>query len=490
MKLDSLYSRIALVFAAVLIAFGMALGWLSYSAAKFHQQDVMQQLSRGLADHIASHEPLMTANGIDRKAMDELFHMATAVNPSIEIYLLDPEGLILAHSPPPGELDLDRVSFAPIRAFMSGRSLPIVGDNPRNAGRQDVFSVAAIERRGRTAGFLYIVLLGDMYRQMVDDARLNYVLRSAVWTAAAALGLAMLVGLAAFAWITRPLNALTRSVQAFENGDHASRMQVEKSDAIPTDEIGRLSRAFANMTDRLAAQMKELQRQDDLRRELVANISHDLRTPLTSMQNYLETLARMGESLSALERQHYLEVAVRQSHRVAKLAQQLFELALLECAETQPQPEVFLLSELVQDIAQKFALATGDKGVSLTTHLDPKGLFVCGDIGMIERVFTNLIDNAIRYTLAGGQIRIEAARAGEDIRVQVADTGVGIAAEYLPGLFLRTSPLRNPPERGNGGLGLLIANRILTLHGARIAVVSELGRGTSFSFALPAAGPG
>ena len=101
----------------------------------------------------------------------------------------------------------------------------------------------------------------------------------------------------------------------------------------------------------------------------------------------------------------------------------------------------------MQDIAQKFALATGDKGVSLTTHLDPKGLFVCGDIGMIERVFTNLIDNAIRYTLGGGQIRIEAARAQEVIRVQVVDNG------------------------------------------ARIAVVSELGRGTSFSFALPAARP-
>ena len=487
MKLDSLYSRIALVFAVVLITFGAVLGWLSYAAAKYHQHDVMQRLSSGLAKHIASHEQLLGANGINRKAVHDVFQMAVAVNPSIEIYLLDAEGRILAHSPPNDRLALERVSMAPIHAFLTGRSPPILGDSPRDAQQQGVFSVAPIESEGRNLGYLYIVLLGDMYRQMAEDARRDYALRTALWIGVAALGLALLAGLAAFGWITRPLNALTRSVRAFENG----KLSDNRNEATrATDEIARLSLAFDHMSQRLAAQMLELKRQDDLRRELVANVSHDLRTPLTSIQNYLETLARMGENLPPAERQQYVEVAVRHSQRVAKLAQQLFELARLECEETLPQAEIFSLSELVQDIGQKFSLAASIKGVRLTTRTDPEGLFVLGDIGMIERVITNLVDNAIRHTLEGGKVRLETAQTEGGIEVRVVDTGVGIAAEYLPRLFERDSPLRHGAGRGGGGLGLLISDRILTLHGARMVVASESGQGTTFSFALPAAHPG
>ena len=321
LRLDSFYSRIACVFALVLIAFGAALGWLAYAAAKYHQHDVMQQLSRNLAQHITSHESLMSADGVDRKAVEALFDMTMAVNPSIEIYLLDADGAILAHSPPEGALAVPQVSLEPIHAFLAGRSLPILGDSPRNATRKDVFSVAPITHDGRAVGYLYIVLLGDMYRQMAEDARRDYVLHTALWVGAAALAMALIAGLTAFGWITRPLNKLTRSIQAFENGELVDKTSRTSETPVATDEITRLALAFEHMTDRLAAQMAELRRQDDLRRELVAKISHDLRTPLTSMQSYLETLSRMGESLSAIERQQYLEVAVRQSHRVTKLAQ-------------------------------------------------------------------------------------------------------------------------------------------------------------------------
>ena len=362
MNLHSLYSRIGLVFAAVLVTFGTLLGWLSYTAAKDHQHEVMQQLSRDLAGNIASHGPLMGPNGLDRQAVDELFRMAVALNPSIEIYLLDGDGVILAHSPRDGRLALDRVSLQPIRAFVAGVPLPILGDSPRSAGRQEIFSAAPIVIEGRSAGYLYVVLVGGMYRDMANEALQDYARSTAAWIGAAGLGLALPVGLAAFAWITRPLNRLTRSMQAFENsGETVSPGRKAASG----DEISRLAIAFDHMARRLAAQMVELKRQDNLRRELVANISHDLRTPLTSMQNYLETLLRAGDTLAAAERQQYLEVAVRQSQRVAKLSQQLFELARLECEETLPQAEIFSLAELLQDIAQKFALTANDKSVRL-----------------------------------------------------------------------------------------------------------------------------
>ena len=499
MKFDSLYSRIAVVFAAVLIAFGALLGWLSYTAAKVHQHEVMQRLSRDLASHMSSRGPLIGAGGPDLNAVRELFKMAVVVNLMIEVYLLDADGLILANSAPQGRLARERVALAPIHAFMRGDPLPVLGDSPRDASRQDIFSAVPLMIDNRIVGYLYVLLVGGMYRQLADEALQGFAVRSAAWIGAAGLGLALLVGLAAFAKITRPLNRLTRSVQAFEHLDtvnehphneHPHSPERHATGAASGDEISRLAAAFDRMSGQLNAQMRELQRQDGLRRELVANVSHDLRTPLTSMQNHLETLLRIGDDLASADRQRYLEVAVRQSQRVARLVQQLFELAQLECEETLPDVEIFSLSELLQDIAQKFALVAADKAVQLVTTAQPQELFVRGDIGMIETVITNLLDNAISHTPAGGSVSLEAVRSSAAVEVRVVDTGAGIAAEHLPGLFERGSPLRRSARRSGGGLGLRIAGRILVLHGTRISVASEAGRGTTFCFALPAAQPG
>lgn len=110
-----------------------------------------------------------------------------------------------------------------------------------------------------------------------------------------------------------------------------------------------------------------------------------------------------------------------------------------------------------------------------------------GDIGMIERVISNLLDNAIRHTPEGGEIRLEARRDGRDIEVCVIDTGQGISAEHLPGLLERGSPLRMMAAQRGGGLGLLIAKRILGLHGTGISAASRVGHGTRISFVLPVA---
>ena len=488
MMLRTLYSRIALVFALLLCAFGAALGWLAWTAAKYHQHEVMQEVYRGLAANIANRVPLSggTANP---HAMDEVLRMSAAVNPSIEIYVLASDGRIVAHVPRDVPLARTRVELAPLRAFVAGERLPLLGDSPRLASGREIFSAAPIVVDGRAAGYVYVVLVGDMYRQMAETARRDYALRTALWVGVVALALALAIGLVAFAGITRPLRKLTNAVDAFERDASLLDTALPRSPSLPTDEITRVTESFERMKTRLAVHVDELKQQDSLRRELVANISHDLRTPLTSMQNYLETLTRTGETLSPADRRQYLEVALRQSQRVAKLAGELFELARLECTETLPQPEVFSLSELMQDVAQKFALAAADKRIALRADPTPGALFVRGDIAMIERAISNLLDNAIRHTPADGEVSLAASSTHAGVEVRIEDTGVGIAAEHLPHLFERYSPLRETSRRAGGGLGLQIAKRILALHGSGIAVASKPGCGTTFRFALPPALP-
>jgi len=487
MRFRSLYSRIALVFAALTLLFGGLCGGLDLVAAKNHQQEIVQRLSRGLAGHIASHWPLAKDEGFDGKALSELFHMLMIVNPSIELYLLDAKGHILAYDAPPGRVRLNEVDLAPVTAFLEGGALPLKGDNPRRPGRREVFSATAVQRDGQTAGYLYIVLAGDEYQRLAEDVWQGQVFQSVIWTGAGALFLTLVAGLGLFSLVTRRLNALTHTIAAFDDTGFAGGLKLDRAIQDSPDEIGQLASTFLRMAERIAAQVQQIKSQDELRREMVANVSHDLRTPLTSMQGYLETMLRKSDQLSPSEQKRYLEVAVRQSQKVAHMAQELFELAKLECEEVQPSIERFSLQDLVQDVVQKFELAAAHKKVHISTQFLHTIPLVYADIAMIERVFANLIDNALRHTPEGGQIELALSReAGDRVLVTVEDSGTGIASEHLPGLFERDSPLRAAPRKhSGGGLGLLITKRILELHGSTIKAFSAQGLGARFTFSLP-----
>ncbi|UZR30054.1 sensor histidine kinase [Methylococcus mesophilus] len=488
MKFRSLYSRIALTFAALVLLFGGLCGGLDLVAAKNHQQEIIQRLSRGLAEHIASHWPLLNGEGFDGKAVSELFHMLMIVNPSIELYLLDAKGAILAYDAPPGRVRLKEVSLAPLRGLLEGGALPVKGDNPRRPDRREIFSATPLKRDGRIIGYLYIVLAGDEYQRLAEDVWQGHVFQSVMWTGAGALLLTLVAGLGLFSLVTRRLDALTRTIAAFDDASFSGTLQLDGALQSSPDEIGRLAATFSRMAERIAAQVQHIKSQDTLRREMVANVSHDLRTPLTSMQGYLETMLRKSDRLSPAERQQYLEVAVRQSRRVAHLAQELFELAKLECEEVRPSFERFSLQELVQDVAQKFELAADAKGVRIAARFRDRIPLVYADIAMIERVLTNLIDNALRHTPEGGEIDLTLrCEAGDRVTVRVEDSGAGIASELLPSLFERDSPLRRDSGRHmGGGLGLLISKRMLELHGSTIEALSGEGRGAVFTFSLAA----
>lgn len=492
MRSRSLYSRIALTFAVLILLFGGLCGGLDLIAAKNHQQEIVQRLSRGLAEHIAGHWPLLKADALNSRAVGELFDMLMVVNPSIEVYLLDPNGLILAHQAPPGRLQRQQVALAPIQAFLDGSPLPLKGDNPRSPEGREIFSATSLQKNGRSVGYLYIVLAGDDYHRLAQDVWQGHVFQSAIWTGAGALCLTLVAGLGLFALITRRLDALTRTIAAFDEVSFSGTLHVDPAVQKSPDEIGRLACTFIRMAERIATQMQQIKSQDELRREMVANVSHDLRTPLTSIQGYLETLLSKSDKLSPSEQYRYLEIAVRQSRRVAHLAQELFELAKLECEEVRPDRERFQVQELIQDLVHKFELAANDRHVSIAADILEDLPSVYADIGMIERVLTNLIDNALRHTPAGGQIRLELSYDHPDrvVVVRVSDTGSGIAEEYLPGLFERDSPLRRIPGKTHGGgLGLLITKRILQLHDSTIAASTGEGRGAMFTFNLPTVAP-
>lgn len=224
-----------------------------------------------------------------------------------------------------------------------------------------------------------------------------------------------------------------------------------------------------------------------LRRDLIVNVSHDLRTPLTSLRGYLEVLLLRDDRLSDVERRSYLEIAARQSERLTTLVDELFELAKLDFKGLQLNLEPLQLGELAYDVLQKFQLAADSQQVSLSIEA-PEGIpMVRVDVSLIERVFDNLIGNALRHTPGGGQIKVSVRPDGERVVVQVADTGSGIPEADIPFIFDRFYRVYKgrSSASGSAGLGLAITKRILDLHDGQITVESNPLAGSCFSFGLP-----
>eukprot|EP00659_Diplonema_papillatum_P001454 gene1454-2233_t len=374
-----------------------------------HELEVVQGLSRDLAAHIARDTQLMDADGLKPDAVRNLFSQLMLVNPSVEVYLLDINGRVVGNAAPSGHLRRDQVNLEPVRRFLSGAMLPILGGDPRSVDGLKVFSAAPLRVNGQQAGYLYVVLLGEAHD--VFDARdaTGMALNIALWSIALVALLCLLAGLTAFAWITRPLRQLTEKVGQFDINGAPKVPQAVAPEVASQDEIAVLDHAFVQMENRLGEQWRAITHQEQERREMVANISHDLRTPLASLHGYLETLSLKDASLTPQERRRYLGIALDQSRKVGGLAQSLLELVRLEHGFVQPVIEGFSIPDLVQDIFQKFELTAEARAITLTASLPPVVPTVLADLGLIERVLTNLLDNALRHTPPNGEVEVTLA---------------------------------------------------------------------------------
>jgi signal transduction histidine kinase len=480
----TLTQRLSLVFALLLLICSGTSAWLQVRSNRMHELEVVQGLSRDLAAHIARDTQLMDADGLKPDAVRNLFSQLMLVNPSVEVYLLDINGRVVGNAAPIGHLRRDQVNLEPIRRFLSGARLPIVGDDPRSVDGLKVFSAAPLQVNGQQAGYLYVVLLGEAHDLFDARDATGVALNIALWSIALVALLCLLAGLTAFAWITRPLRQLTEKVGQFDINGSPKVPQAVTPSTSSQDEIAVLDQAFVQMENRLGEQWRALTHQDQERREMVANISHDLRTPLASLHGYLETLSLKDASLSPEERRRYLGIALDQSRKVGGLAQSLLELVRLEHGFVQPVIEGFSLPDLVQDIFQKFELTAEARNMTLTASLPPVVPTVLADLGLIERVLTNLLDNALRHTPVNGEIEVTLAPKVDRVEVTVSDSGPGIAAELREGLFLRAFTIGG--ARRDGGLGLRIVHRILQLHGQDIRLIDVPGRGATFTFSLAA----
>jgi signal transduction histidine kinase len=485
----SLHARLVAVLLGLLLFLGAILIAVTFYSTRRYEEEVVQRLNRALAASLVAEDVLLVEGEVNEKALEQVFHTLSIINPSIEVYLLDLEGSVVQHSAPPGRVQRQSIAIEPIKAFLEeGAELPILGDDPRDRSRKKIFSASVIMVEDRYEGYLYVVLASEAYESVVQRLRGSHILRLSVIVTVSALLVAAIAGVVLFSFLTRRLRKLADVMDDFRRSDFSEPVRIEARSG-SGDEIDTLSETFAGMSDRIIQQVRTLKQTDGLRRELVANVSHDLRTPLASLTGYIETLQLKEGRLSADEQEEYLAIARRQSERLGKLVEELFELARLESQDMKPELEPFPLPELVQDVVQGFQLEAERKQVNLEMHLPEEVPLVSADIGLIQRALQNLIGNALQHTESDGRVSVFIEPRTEKVAVRIEDTGCGIPDEELEQIFDRFHQARTngQPQPSGGGLGLAIVKRILELHGSAVEAASTVGEGTVFTFSLATA---
>jgi len=489
---NSLYSKIAAGLAVLFLITGLIFIGVTVFSTDMYQQEVNQKLNTNLARQIVKEWLLMDQGRVNNNALKEVFHTLMVVNPGIEIYLLDPAGNILTYSAPRGSVKRRSVDLEPVLSQLARPEggAPIQGDDPRGLDRKKVFSASPILRDGHLEGYLYVILGGEEYDSVVDKLKGSYIIQLSTWMALVGLLFTFISGLILFALLTGRLKKLVTAVDAFRSDGGVADLNIPvRENSETSDEIDRLSQTFKKMAGRIEAQMAALDASDKMRRELVANVSHDLRTPLATLQGYIETLLINEDRHTPDQRRQYLEIAIKHCLRLNILVSELLELARMESAEMKIRPEAFLLEELAGDIVQKFRLRARESGVELEVILSEKPAFVMADIALIERAMENLIENGLRHTPEKGRVSVEISNE-DDIAVSVRDTGPGIPEDELALIFNRFYQSGGHLDEGkrHSGLGLAITRKIVELHQGRLGV--DTGpNGTCFFFCLPPATP-
>lgn len=271
--------------------------------------------------------------------------------------------------------------------------------------------------------------------------------------------------------IVRPISRLTVATQDIAKGKYNLRVQTRRR-----DEIGQLANSFTIMS-------QELERTERARQEFVANVSHEIESPLTSIQGFATTLK--DQSITHDQRVYYLSIIEEESRRLSLLSKQLLTLSTLDYDSNTLHMKTFNLRAQIRQVAQIMEWKLTDKELFLKLSVPDMNLY--GDEDLLHQVWMNLISNAIKHTPAGGKVMIAAEVQDKHCIVTVSDTGEGIAEGDLPNIFdrfFKADRVRTRESNGTG-LGLSIVQKIVHAHNGSIQVASKLGEGTVFTVTLP-----
>jgi heavy metal sensor kinase len=450
----------ASLLALMLIVFGSA---VYFGLQRYLTADLSHYLSfqaRQIADTWLQH----IARSGESYVVDEIDEHLSPDITNHFIRVTRPDGSLLYRSKPPR----DR-SFGPATIATLAPSLYVAGSRTVHLAGMELlihslpYSVAGIGT--------FLIEVGAPYHQI--ESTLHGLVLIFAAALPVALALAMGGGYLLMKRALRPVDEITRAAESITSRNLGERLPLPDTG----DEIARLSATLNQMMARLESSFRQIA-------QFTADASHELRTPLTILRGELEVALR-GNGLTP-EAREVLASVLEETDKLSKMVENLMTLSRLDSGELKFERSWFDLAGLCKETVEHMSLLAEDKAVALECSA-PVEVRINADPLRIRQIFINLLDNAIKYTPAGGRIHIAIAQASGQAIIEVADTGQGIPVEAQPYIFDRFYRVDKARARAHGGsgLGLAIAKSICELHGGRISVESHLGKGTRFRVELP-----
>lgn len=486
---NRLIKRLSISFFLIIVLVGIAYVLTTIYFTNRYFEESTQKLNANVANHLIDEKfkdasPFTEQGEINKAFFGDLMHDMMAVNQGIEVYLLDADGqvdysVVLDHEK--ANAPVAKVNLEPVQQFIrqQGKSY-ILGDDPRSPGEQKIFSAAPFSKDGRE-GYIYIVLAGKVFDEVHTSLLSSYFVKLGMGMTILTIVFASLIGFFAVLYITRNLREVIFAVKRFKEGDLRARIDVEKN-----KDLSILSSTFNEMADTILENIEKVESVERLRRELIANISHDLRSPMQVIQGYVETLMIKEDNITKQDHSKYLNIINNNMVRLNKLVEQLFEYSKLEANQVEPEKTPFQITELASDVFANYQVIAQKKNISFKLDLAQKVPRVFADIALVERVFQNLMDNAIKFTPENGEITLAVAVKNREIEVTVKDSGPGISAEDQVHIFERYKQTHKDYAKAGAGIGLAIVKKIVEIHNSTIRVISKPNEGASFRFNLPA----
>lgn len=367
------------------------------------------------------------------------------LNPMVEIYLIDSTGDILSFFTQPGDiLALDSIEITPVEQFIyHGSMLPILGDDPKDKQSKKPFSAAPISFGGEM-GYIYVILRGQSFDRNLSLSSNSYIRESGIYVLFFIVFIVLILGLILFFQLTKPIRNLSEQVDLLKHGRYINKTPISVK-----DELGLLTNTFYDMANKQSKTISNLR-----------SLSHDLRSPLTSVMGALETMeTKYGSN-------RYTQIGLNSANNMTKLIDMVFELIKLENREVKPQFEQFSLVELIYDITSSYKNY-------ITVSPPERDLFIFADISLIERVVRNILDNSIKYNNNSVEININFLIKKNFVELHIGDNGVGIDRENLDYVFQRF--YRGTKELEGSGLGLSIVKEIIDMHNGYVSMESLKG---------------
>lgn len=404
------------------------------------EQRTQQMLHRDLAAHMRDDSPLMQGTDYNPSALKSIFHTLMLLGPDFEIYFLDQQGNIRSHAAPDGRAVMGKVDLNPIQQFLTQEELPILGTDPRNPHLKKVFSAAPITQFDSVIGYLYVVIGSEQRGVLASQSSYVPLFAMLALSFGLIVSFSFLVYLLVKRTLLNPIENVTLQLHSQSKEDFRLRPDFVKQ--VP--ELKPIAKHFYLMSQRIQQQFLQLQHEEHHRRELLMQLSHDLKTPLSSILGYLETWQMQQKSHDPL-----IDTAHRNANKLAEQLKQQLSLARAHRPYLEPHFEPVELAPIIAETEESLAIDAKRKKVLFQTDIQQEERII-GDKQLLLRLFANLFENAIRHSPCDHNISMTVRKKGKFLHVEIVNK------------------VDKSAPKGQLGVGIRIIQSILMLHHSQL----------------------